>query len=312
MKQTLIIFFSILSEIIFAQTYNAIPFSKELAVWVNPKKDSIKAIKLQSINCYKIKGKKKTIDYQKKYNPSGYVLVDKRYSFKYDANNNITQIIFPDIKTKMNINLLDSLYIDSEVDTNKVFAALYLYNDIFYKKYRRYISKDGKGIDFPDTYYDTLNICNTKLIKYNSKSKSYFDCSITNLIFTGLHDKDKSYRESYKYDFSNQPPNIEYTLMDTLGNFNKTYNFFAIRPEDSPIFNYILYDIYTFKKENGFNEYIEEYYSSVDKVSNFPIYIIQTKEYPDKTEIYNYKGKSVKTKKLTSFYTLKTEYTYYK
>lgn len=288
-------------------------FSKDLASWVNPKKDSIKALKLHSITCFKIERHRKYVDYQIAYNTDGYILIDKLYSFKYDSNNNITQILFPDTKSKMDFTP-DSMYIDNNTDTNKVFAALYLYNNIFYKKHRRYISKDGKGIDVPpDSYYDTLEICNGKIVKYSSKSKAYFDCKLTSLTMPDIVNDDLGYKGSYKYDFSQQPPSIEYTQADTLGKFKRTYYYGATRSFDSPIFSYILYDVITEIKGNEYNEYIEEYYTNGgrDKVSNFPIYVSHSKQFLDRVEIKRFEGKSSKKRKLIASYTLKTEYAYF-
>lgn len=312
MKTKIILLIHIYYSISFAQTNSQNFFAENLTAWVNQKKDSIKTLNLKDITTYKITDNDKKVDSRTTYNKDGYILIDRKYSFTYDLNNNLTKIKFPDSRSKIDF-LLDSINIDNNTDTNKVFAALYLYNNIFYKKFQRYISKDGKGIDLPqDTYYDTLNLCNSKIIKYNSNSKTNFDCIIKNLIVPEVSFNAMALRESYKYDFSHQPPNIEYTQTDTLGKFKRIYSFLSIKESDSPIFTYRLFTVNTEIKEKEFNEYIEEYYNNIDKISNFPLLIIKSKEFPDKTEIYTYTGKSAKTKKLTSFYILKTEYTYYK
>jgi hypothetical protein len=315
-KTKLILLLLIYFNILFAQTSSENLCVKNLTTWVNLKRDSIKALNLKEITTYKITDNVKKVESRITYNQDGYVLIDKKYSFTYDSKNNLSKIKFPDDRSKMDF-LQDSITIDRTTDTNMVFAALYLYNNIFYKKYRRYISKDGKGIDLPqDTYYDTLNLCNAKIIKYNSKIKTKFDCHITSLILNGTSYNDMALRETYKYDFSHQPPNIEFTQRDTLGKFKRTYFFMATKlDEDSPIFSgYILTFVHTEIIGNEYNEDIEEYYVNPnnDKISKFPIDITQSKKFSDKIEIYNYEGKSAKRKKLASFYTLKTEYTYFK
>lgn len=314
MKTKLILLLLIYFNISFAQTSIENFFVRNLTTWVNPKVDSIKALNLKEITTYKIRDNVKKVESRITYNQDGYVLIDRKYSFTYDSKNNLTKIKFPDDRSKMDF-IQDSITIDSTTDTNMVFAALYLYNNIFYKKHRRYISKDGKGIDLPqNTYYDTLNLCNAKVIKYNSKSKTRVDCNITSLIMHATSYNDIALRESYKYDFTQQPPSIEYTQTDTLGKFKKIYNFLSVKEPDSPIFRYVLFAVNTEIIGKEFKEYTEEYYNNIenDKISNFPVLIIKSKEFPDKIEIYTYRGKSAKVKKLTSFYILKTEYTYYK
>jgi hypothetical protein len=309
-KTVLILIFFYAS--IFGQSSSDNSVVKNITLWVNPKSDSIKSLKLKDITRYKITGNDIKVDFKTMYNQDGYILIHGNYSFKYDAQNNLTNIKYPDPHSKIDF-ALDSITIDNNVDTNKIFSALYLYNNIFYKKFRRYISKDGKAMD---TYTDTLISCNGAIIRYNSKSKADFDCHITNLVLPNLSYNKNGYKETYKYDFGYQPPNIEFTQTDTLGKFKRTYIFLSTKTdEDSPIFSgYFLSFVHTEIKGNEFIDDIEEYYNNgeSDKISKFPVYIIQSKQFPDKTEIYEYEGKSAKTKKLKSFYTLKTDYSYFK
>lgn len=303
----LLIFYSAL----FGQTNADGSFAKNLTTWVNPKKDSIKTLKLKEALTYKITGSDKKLDFAKIYNQNGFVLMQGDYTFKYDAQNILTFIKYPDPLSRMKLSY-DSVTIDKNVDSIKVLQALYLFNNTIYNKFMRDVVKKRNDTDI---YSDTLKSCGSSIIRYNPKSKKDFDCSVTNLIRPNGKNYLTGYIETYKYDFGHQPPTIELSQKDTLGKFKKTYFYRpSFTSDDVPLFNgYNLLSIHTEIKNKDFSEDIyENYTDNLDNIFTYPFFIDHSKYYSTYEEHNSYKCSSAKSKKLVSSYIIKTEYNYFK
>ncbi len=313
MKKLIHILFCVLSFSTSAQTIYDLKeqYIIKLTKMVNPKKDSIRDIKLKAIRFIHFQNNKTDTLVSNLYDKRGNVLKDGTYSFKYDSSEKLTFIKFVPEDKSLAIHY-DSIDLTKKLDTNKVLRALSRFNQVFYDNSMQEVYKRRKE---SNTYYDTLNFNDAHFNLYCQKRPEDTVCYINRIRFRSYpHLGDKNIIETVKYDYGYHPPSMEITKDDTLNKIKRIYcYYFPQSDENNLIYSYKLHTIYTTKYFKDHREEImEDYVGNDDKIFEFPQSIEITKYYDNLYEYSKYKQTSSKKRKLIEYYTQANDKTYYK
>jgi hypothetical protein len=286
-----------------------------LSSWLNPKRDSIKNIKLNSIIRLQTFKKQTIIIDETTYDKNGYIIFNKNADgyrkFTYDSVYNLVNVQY---SRGADVGKLfeGQISINRDIDTVSLFSILFGYSPILSLKHTQNINYLNKNKDL--YYSDTIKIADAKIITFNSATTNGVNSYIRSIILPKDGFSSPNLVEIYEYDIVLNCLLINHIRYDTLNKIKKTYSYFPIYYKNNPeiLKNYRLFSIKTEIQRADLKEFItEEYNDGNEKFYNKVKFITIEKISINYSESKTYKLTFIKTKKLVHSLTAKTQFTYY-